>query len=105
MIPTPLKVPEDPNSGSGPRFALVFSIVAIVLNLFPLVAAWQDKSWGALQTAFIGVPVLNGAIAILDLIPIPFERRDSNYSVWFYVAISIGVPFSVAAATVFAIFS
>lgn len=88
------------------RFGVVFVIVVILLNVFALVAASQDKSWGALWIATVAGPIGNGLLAVMSLVAAPFlQRKRLEFSVRRHLALSIGVPAAAIIIDTVAIFS
>ena len=89
MSTTPETVSRKPYN----RFRWIFISVVVVLNLFAIWAAWQDKSWGALGIAYFVGPIANGVLALVSCAAIPFlKRRQPEFSVWRHLVFSFGVP-------------
>ena len=73
-------------------FGWVFVCVVVVLNLFALGAAWQDKSYGALAIAILYGPIGNILLALFALVAIPLLRRKPSFSMARHLAFSCGAP-------------
>ncbi len=75
-----------------PPFGWVFAGAVVTLNLFALVAAWQDRSFLAFGIAILYGPVGNVLLALLALATFPFVRAKPGFSMARHAALSFGVP-------------
>ena len=74
-------------------FGAIFAAFILLGNLWVVIAASQDRSWGALWIAFVAAPVFNGGLLISGLVAIPFlKRRRAQFSLGRHLALTLGVP-------------
>src|SRR5262249_31227564 len=106
MQATPL-VSSDPQPRSARAwFNIGFIAITVLLNLFAVFAAWQDKSWAAMCIGAVGGPLANGVLALMGLIAIPFLRRSrAPFSIKRHLALALGLPMGAAVIDAVVIFS
>jgi hypothetical protein len=87
-------------------FNWTFAAVVVLLNIFPLQGAWQDKSWGALWFALIGAPLLNLVLAFVGVAASAIlASMRPQFSVGRHLAVCLGVPAAAVVVDLLVIFS